>query len=121
MNNCDTDISGDCPATGLNLTKLQGSSCSCGATTNCSRHRVAAFCVRHSGFGAPRQRRATVIREPSYGDCTQWQARFIPFDQAFLDPARVYLRLDSRRYRSAFSARTSHQSLVTFLCFCVLE
>jgi len=53
-----------------------------------------------AAFGVWRSRQhVVVIREPSYGDCTQWQARFIPFDQAFLDPARVYLRLDSRRYR----------------------
>ena len=95
-----------------------------------------------AAFGVWRSRQhVVVIREPSYGDCTQWQARFIPFDQAFSRPStrlpsigirrrrlresnatryQDYVGQASRRYLSAFSARTSHQSLVTFLCLGVL-
>ena len=54
---------------------------------------------QRDGMSRSRQH-VVVICEPRYGDCTQWSRLASSFDQAFLDPARVYLRLDSRRYHS---------------------
>ena len=46
------------------------------------------------------RRHVVVFREPSYGELRSVvQARCIPYGLAFLDPAPVYLRLDSRRYQ----------------------
>ena len=70
---------------------------SCGATTNCSRHRAAAFCGR--GFGVPRT--LTCCRNSRTGP---WRLHSMVGPAGFSRSTpflrhAANLRLDSRRYR----------------------